>query len=124
MLCWLTGLLISPISWTHHWVFAVVPGLALMAAGARHGATGAQDLAAVRPRDRIARAAGAAVLLILFVMWPRPGRVHHVIAWPPRGFLRFASYGNSLEYTWHGGLLLLGNLYVITGAIAIAAAAG
>jgi alpha-1,2-mannosyltransferase len=120
----LTGLLISPISWTHHWVWAVVPGLALMAAGARRGATGTQDLATIHPRDRIARTAGAAVLLILFGMWPRPGPVGRVIEWLPGGFLRLAPHGNGLEYTWHGGLLLLGNFYVITGAAAVASAAG
>lgn len=120
----LTGLLISPISWTHHWVWAVVPGLALMTAGARRGATGTRDPATIHPRDRIARAAGAAVLLILFGMWPRPGPVGHVIEWLPAGLLRLAPHGNGLEYTWHGGLLLLGNFYVIMGAAAVAAAAG
>ena len=124
VLCGLTGVLVSPISWTHHWVWAVVPGLALMAAGAGRGAARAEDLAAVHLRDRIARTAGTAVLLILFIMWPRPALVNHVIEWQPRGLLRLAPHGQGLEYTWHGGLLLLGNFYVITGAIAIAAAAG
>jgi alpha-1,2-mannosyltransferase len=124
VLCGLTGLLISPTSWTHHWVWAVVPGLALMAAGAGHGTAGVRDVAPVRPQDRIARAAGAVGLLILFAMWPRPGRVNHVIAWLPEGFLRFTPHGHGLEYTWHGGLLLTGNLYVITGVAVIVAAAG
>lgn len=123
VLCGLTGLLISPTSWTHHWVWAVVPGLALMAAGAGHGTAGVRDPAAVRPRDRVAWAAGAVVLLILFAMWPRPGLFHHVTTWLPTGFLRFAPHGHGIEYTWHGWVLLLGNFYVLTGVTVIVAAA-
>jgi alpha-1,2-mannosyltransferase len=120
----LTGLLISPISWSHHWVWAVVPALALMAAGAGRRTTGTGDLAAVRPRDWIARGAGAAVILILFGEWPRRTPVGHVIEWLPSGLLRIAPHDYGREYSWHGGLLLLGNLYVITGAVALAGAAG
>jgi alpha-1,2-mannosyltransferase len=120
----LTGLLISPISWTHHWVWVVLPGLALMAAGARRRAAGTPALVAVRPRDWIARAAGAAVILIVFGEWPRRTPVGRVSEWLPSGLLRFAPYDYGKEYTWHGALLVLGNLYVITGAVALAGAAG
>lgn len=64
VLCGVTGVLVSPISWSHHWVWAVV-SLALMAAGAERGGA-----AAVRPQDWIARALGAAAILTVFVMWP------------------------------------------------------
>jgi alpha-1,2-mannosyltransferase len=120
----LTGLLISPISWTHHWVWAVVPGLALMAAGARRRATAPEERVAVRPRDWIARVAGIAVILILFGEWPKRTPVGHVSEWLPSGLLRFAPHGNGLEYGWHGSSLLLGNMYLIVGAVAMAGAAG
>jgi alpha-1,2-mannosyltransferase len=116
--CGFTGLLVSPISWTHHWVW-VVPALALMAAGARRPAAGG-----VRPRAWIARAAGAAAVLALFVMWPRQTKVNGVSVLLPGGFLRLAPYGNSLEYTWRGATVLLGNYYVIAGVVGIAGAAG
>ena len=131
--CGFSGLLVSPISWTHHWVW-VVPGLALMAAGARRGAagpggagtgnTGTGSTGTVRARDWIARAAGAAAILALFVMWPRSTKVGGVSELLPGGFLRLAPYGNGLEYTWHGATVLLGNYYVIAGVVAIAGAAG
>ena len=117
----LTGLLISPISWTHHWVWALLPGLALMVAGARRGT--AQDVAVVRTRDWVARAAGLTVLLVLFGEWPRPGLVGRVREWLPAGFLRFAPHGNGLEYTWHGWWLLVGNMYLLLAALAMIGAA-
>jgi alpha-1,2-mannosyltransferase len=123
VLCGVTGLLVSPISWSHHWVW-VVPGLALMAGGARRGAAGAGRPVGVRPRDWIARAAGGAAILALFGMWPAPSRINRVSVWLPKGFLRFAPYGNGLEYTWRGATLLLGNSYVIAGVAAIAGTAG
>lgn len=111
VVCALTGLLISPISWTHHWVWAVVPGLALVVAGERQG------------RNWIARAAGTAVLLFLFVMWPTRQQVGKVFDLLPRGLLRLAPNGLGAEKTWHGFQLILGNYYVIIGAVAIAGVA-
>ncbi len=135
VLCSVTGLLISPISWTHHWVWAVVPGLALVVAGDRRRGTGAPEpetdgVLPARSGDRsrvrnwAARAAGTAVLLFLFVMWPRPHQVGHVTELLPTGLLRLTPNGYGVEKTWHGWQLISGNYYVILGAIALAAAAG
>jgi alpha-1,2-mannosyltransferase len=118
VLCGVTGLLVSPVSWTHHWVW-VVPGLALLAGGARRG-----GVAGGGPRDRIARAAGAAMIVALFAMWPAPTRLRGVTTWLPKGFLRFAPHNHGREYAWHGAMLLLGNAYVIAGLAAIIGAAG
>ena len=123
VLCGVTGLLVSPISWSHHWVW-VVPGLALMAAGASPGRAGTAGPAAIHPRGWAARATGAAAILAVFVMWPRPGRFGRATDWLPAGFLRLAPQGGTLEYTWHGAMLLIGNSYVIAGAAAITGAAG
>ena len=151
VLCGITGLLASPLSWTHHWVW-VLPGLALMAAGRSRAGLGtagrsgtprgspegdrrmddvpAPDTAAgagaagFRPRHPIWRAAGAAVILALFVAWPIPQRTGRVTGWLPTGFLRLAPYGGDRVYTWHGATLLLGNSYVIAGVAAIVGAAG
>jgi alpha-1,2-mannosyltransferase len=107
VVCAVTGLLVSPISWTHHWVWAVVPGLALVVAGERQG------------RNWIARAAGTVVLLFLFVMWPTRQKVGQTFDLLPRGLLRLAPNGYGAEKTWHGWQLILGNYYVIAGAVAI-----
>ena len=132
VVCAVTGLLISPISWTHHWVWAVVPGLALTVAGDRRRAADAPgpetpEPAAAPGQDRIrnwiARAAGTAVLLFLFVMWPDRQEVGRVEDLLPRGLLRLAPNGYGAEKTWHGWQLILGNYYVIAGAVAIAGVA-
>ncbi|MBV9796220.1 MAG: DUF2029 domain-containing protein [Actinobacteria bacterium] len=115
VVCAVTGLLISPISWSHHWVWAVVPGLALTVAGDRRG------WSERRWANWTARAVSTAVLLFLFVMWPTRQPVGHLTELLPRGFLRMVPYGNGLEKTWHGWQLIQGNYYVITGAVAIAA---
>jgi alpha-1,2-mannosyltransferase len=131
VLCGVTGLLISPISWTHHWVW-VVPALALMIAGAGRASPAPASPAPASPPDAapgarrrawIGRAAGTAAILALFVMWPRSQPIGPAIKWLPAGFLRLAPHGNNLEYTWHGAMLLLGNSYVIAGLAAIAGTA-
>ncbi len=121
VLCGVTALLVSPISWSHHWVWAV-PGLALMAAGVSRGAASRSPPAGIHPYQWAARAVGAAAILALFVMWPVPARSGRVTGWPLRGVLRLAPH-NGQEYTWHGATLLLGNSYVAAGLAAIAGAA-
>jgi alpha-1,2-mannosyltransferase len=150
VVCGVTSLLASPLSWTHHWVW-VLPGLTLMAAGSRNGGvrrsnaargggdgpgggspgacdpaggTAGSGPAGVGSRNWIWRAAGAAVIVALFVAWPIPHRAGHITEWLPAGFLRLAPYGQHRVYTWHGATLLLGNSYVIAGAAAIAGTAG
>jgi alpha-1,2-mannosyltransferase len=150
VLCGVTALLASPLSWTHHWVW-VLPGLTLMAAGSGRsgvrrstvarggrdgsagGSPGACDQvggaagsgpAGICSLNWIWRAAGTAVIVALFVAWPIPQRAGHITEWLPAGFLRLAPYGQHQVYTWHGATLLLGNSYVIAGAAAIAGTAG
>jgi len=106
VICGTTSLLVSPISWTHHWVW-VIPGLALMtASGTRSWAW---------------RAAGIAAILGVFTMWPTPDyRVtagHHI--WGPSGLIRIGR--DLLRGTALGGLLQ--NIYVVAGLAALAAGA-
>jgi alpha-1,2-mannosyltransferase len=119
VVCAVTGLLVSPISWTHHWVWAVVPGLALTVAGDRRRMKSPGD------RDQLmnwaVRAASTAVLLFLFVMWPTRQQIGSGFVVLPRGLLRLTPYGNGVEKTWHGWQLVTGNYYVIAGAVAVAA---
>jgi alpha-1,2-mannosyltransferase len=124
MTCSLTALLISPISWDHHWVW-IAPGVALLISlGARAGIS------------RAARAGWlglAGLVLALYGAWPD-------FWWPTASLLQgglinyapaavFAHGDNPAypEYHWHGLQLLAGNLYLLGGlalfAVALAAAA-
>jgi alpha-1,2-mannosyltransferase len=136
VLCGVTGLLVSPVSWTHHWVWCV-PALALLAVGQarpdRRGLPGLRGLDLPRPtlrRDRVLRAGGTALLLGVFFGWPGHAmRVGGKSAWFPEGFLRRAPHGQVgptawIEYTWRGATWLLGNSYVLAGLLAIAGAGG
>ncbi|HEY4701270.1 MAG TPA: type II toxin-antitoxin system RelE/ParE family toxin, partial [Streptosporangiaceae bacterium] len=113
--CAATGLLVSPISWSHHYVY-VVPALALAAYGPR------------RPGCRIL---GAALVAGLFGWWPLPigpqGGYDPTAPLRPRGWLLLApNRGNNgtAEFTWHGPELIAGNYYVLTLLVFIAATAG
>ncbi len=111
MVCALTALLVSPISWDHHWVW-VAPGLAVLVD------------AAARATRRAARAgwlAAAAVVVVAFAAWPRiwprggPGLLQGGLIW-------YAPLTNGdkppyREYHWHGLQLIAGNLYVIAGGL-------
>jgi alpha-1,2-mannosyltransferase len=81
VVCGVTGLLISPISWTHHWVY-VIPGLALAVSGVPRSW-----------RVKAARLAAAAVGAGLFAVWPARsgpnGYYDPRAALVPRGLLRF-----------------------------------
>ncbi len=117
--CALTGLLVSPISWDHHWVW-IVPGVtALVVYGIR--ARGA-----LRP----AFLAGGCLLGALFGAWPgflwgQPvdlGAFSEGFIWIPPNTNpgAFAQLGDRpwyAEYHWHGFQLLTGNLYVLTGLL-------
>ncbi len=113
--CALTGLLISPISWDHHWVW-IAPGLPVLV------------VAAMRASESPARLAwsGAALVLVLaFAGWPsfwNAGQGHGLTWYAPA--TPFASGDNPhyLEYQWHGIQLLAGNLYVLIGCALLAAA--
>ena len=122
----LTGLLVSPISWDHHWVW-IAPG-AIVAAALR-GA----GLAAGRRRAAAAAAAAAAAIVAWFGAWPtslvgaRPNLGHDSLGliWIPRNTnpVICDKYGEKpwlLEYHWHGLALITGNAYVLAGLAAFA----
>lgn len=116
--CALTGLLISPISWDHHWVW-IVPAVVVAA----HYA--------VRSRRAAARwaAAGLATgILAVFGAWPgglwgQPddlGGFSEGLIWAPPNtnpgtYYRHGDQPRYPEYHWHGLYLILGNLYILTG---------
>ena len=117
----LTGLLVSPVSWDHHWVW-VAPAVAV---------TGHYALAAWRRGAR--RTAcwlfGLVALLILpFAAWPDAiwesarnlGNLSLGLLWaqPNTNPVLFATRGDQpsyVEYHWHGFQLLWGNAYILTG---------
>jgi alpha-1,2-mannosyltransferase len=113
--CAATGLLVSPISWSHHYVY-VVPVLVLAAYG---------------PRRLGYRILGGALVVGLFGWWPLPigsqGGYDPTARLLPRGLLLLApNRGNSraaVEFTWRGLELIVGNYYVLTLLVFIAATA-
>jgi len=124
--CAMTGLLASPVSWDHHWVWIVPVVVVLACYGLR--ASGAA---------RYALLGGAVVITGLFAAWPglvwgQPRTVgdffEGLIWWPPgttnATYLRFGDRASYAEYHWHGFQLLVGNLYVLTGLAVLLIAAG
>jgi alpha-1,2-mannosyltransferase len=111
VLCALTGLLVSPISWDHHWVW-MVPGLAVFADAAVRAGPG-------RRWARRARWAAAGAVLAVFADWP--GAVPGDGSFVPRGLLPLVhGRGDRLYgplYQWHGAKLILGNAYILAGLI-------
>ncbi len=117
MTCALTGLLVSPISWDHHWVW-IVPGTVVAA------------VYAVRARGAARWALGglAAGLALVFGAWPgvlwhlpaNTGGYFEGLIWNPpltnpETYLRLGDRRWYPEYHWHGVQLIIGNLYVLTG---------
>ncbi len=121
--CALTGLLVSPISWDHHWVW-IVPGIAV---AAHYG---------VRASRRAAGWAAlglAAAIAVIFGAWPgrlwgSPGDLGGFslgLIWAPPNtnpgtYFRLGDRPWYAEYHWHGIQLLAGNLYVLTGVALLA----
>ncbi len=129
--CALTGLLVSPISWDHHWVW-IVPGTVVAAVYA---------VRARRAAARWALAALAAGLVGVFAAWPgilwslpaNTGGYFEGLIWVPpltnpELYLRIGDQPWYAEYHWHGLQLIIGNLYVLSGlalfAMLLAAALG
>lgn len=118
--CALTGLLISPLSWDHHWVW-VAPGLALLA-----------HLGAVA-RRRAARAAwwaAGGILFGIFASWPQlwnlgqSGLTPAGLGWyAPGTYFATGSEPWYHEFHWHGLQLLAGNSTVLAGLACLAALA-
>jgi alpha-1,2-mannosyltransferase len=114
VVCAATGLLVSPIAWSHHYVY-LVPALVLAACG---------------PRRLGHRILGAALVVGLFGWWPVPigsqGGYDAKAQLLPRGLLLLAPNGGNggeVEFTWRGLELIVGNYYVLTLLVFIAATA-
>ncbi len=127
--CALTGLLVSPVSWDHHWVW-MVPGVAVAAhyatvAMRRRMADGWMRAAASWPA--LGYWALAAGICIVYGAWPGAlwGKVHMlgnyglgVIAVPGSTPASISAHGERpwfAEFHWHGLQLLTGNAFVLGG---------
>jgi alpha-1,2-mannosyltransferase len=116
MACALAALLVSPISWDHHWVW-LAPGLAVMIdAGVR--------AARSRSRAKWLRAwwyALAGVVLVVYAAWPdfwsaKAGVLQGgLINYAPAASFAHGDNPAYPEYHWHGLQLIAGNLYVLGG---------
>jgi alpha-1,2-mannosyltransferase len=124
MVCALTGLLVSPISWDHHWVW-IVPGLAVLVDAA---------VRAGNRWSRVAWIAAAAAVVLAFGAWPRlwpgdsAGLLQGGLIWyAPVSTFSFGDNAHYIEYHYRGLQQIAGNLYVIAGyalfVLALAAAA-
>lgn len=116
----LTGDLISPISWDHHWVW-IAPGVAVAA----HYGVRCWHTARVRAAGFLALAAG---LVTVFAVWPTSwlgvpphlGKDSYGLIWEPPNttpleYVRHGDLPGNREYHWHGLQLLTGNAYVLAG---------
>jgi alpha-1,2-mannosyltransferase len=108
--CALTGVLISPISWDHHWVWVLIAAAAFLYYGlTSHGLA------------RWACFAAGAITVAIFGAWPiRLWGQRAILAGWDRGVIWAAPSGNNRELTWHGWQLLAGNAYVLTGLALLA----
>jgi alpha-1,2-mannosyltransferase len=123
----LVGLLDSPISWDHHWVW-VVPGM--MAAA--HYASRAWQAGKRRAARWCAALAGA--LLLIFAAWPGAlwsvpvtgaGDFTNGLIWagPNSRVTQYTLFGDKpgfLEYHWRGLQNLSGNAFVLAGLALLA----
>ncbi|MCK9897830.1 glycosyltransferase 87 family protein [Frankia sp. AgB32] len=95
--CGLTGLLVSPVSWTHHWLWALAAVAWLAAPGRIDGHTPSPASASSPARRALLAAAVGTVLLLVSPVW-----------WVPNTRNR--------EYTWSGWQLVAGNSYFLAAA--------
>jgi len=114
--CALTGLLVSPLSWDHHWVW-LAPGLALLA----H--LGARARGVVRAAWWIA----AGGLVLVFGAWPQfwdlsqAGLTPAGLFWyGPATYFATGDQPWYHEFHWHGLQLLAGNSFVLAGLAGLA----
>ena len=113
--CALTGLLVSPISWDHQWVW-IGPGLAVLV---HHAARAAGP-------GRWAASGLAAAILAAFGAWPNLWAAHPVLVpqgliwYAPGSYFAIGDHPWFAEYHWHGLQLLGGNLYIVVGLMLLA----
>jgi alpha-1,2-mannosyltransferase len=134
----LTGLLVSPVSWDHHWVWAA-PGVAvaghyavtLARSGAARAADGIVPAAAARARWAVRGLwLLAAFLIAVFGAWPDAlwegarnlGNLSLGFLWAqgntnPEVSAQHGDQPGYVEYHWHGFQLLWGNAYVLAGVV-------
>jgi alpha-1,2-mannosyltransferase len=140
MACALTALLVSPISWDHHWVW-IAPGVVLLIdAGVRVGRCAAG--AGARPRRGLAGIPWlsqawwlglAGLVLVAYGGWPDFWWSHAgllqggLINYAPAAVFAHGDNPAYPEYHWHGLELIAGNLYLLGGiglfAVTLAVAA-
>jgi alpha-1,2-mannosyltransferase len=107
--CALTGLLISPISWLHHWVWvgpwlAALAGLALLAKG---------------PSRRVWIGV-AGLVTLAFGNFP----VVRVLTGTRTGLNVVTDVPVKQPFTWHGAQVIAGNIYLFAGAAGLLALFG
>jgi alpha-1,2-mannosyltransferase len=109
--CALTGLLVSPISWDHHWVWIIL-ALPVLVHYAKQG----------RGVARQALLGSALLIVALFAAWPTWlwGETHDPAGWL-WGIIWAPPNGHDREHRWHGLQLLVGNAYVLTGIVLLIA---
>lgn len=111
MACALTALLVSPISWDHHWCW-IAPGLALII-----------DLAVRGGRARAPWLALGAAVLVVYGAWPDfwargAGLLQGgLINYAPASSFAHGDNPAYAEYHWHGLQLIAGNLYLLGGLV-------
>jgi alpha-1,2-mannosyltransferase len=127
----LTGDLVSPISWDHHWVWVAPAAVALGCYAVRAWHRRARQQAALLGTAGIA-------LLGIFAAWPGALWGERMIAgkqfsfflgiiWDPPNsnpFTTYYKYGDKpwyAEYHWHGLQLITGNAYILAGMAAFGA---
>jgi alpha-1,2-mannosyltransferase len=107
--CALTGLLVSPVSWLHHWVW-VAPWLA---------ALGGMALLA-RSVSRRTWLFAAGLIALAFVNWPSLP----VLTGTRHGMNLVTDVPMRQPFSWHGQELIAGNIFVIAGAAGLLALFG
>jgi len=126
----LAGLLASPISWDHHWVWVA---LAIAVTG-HYAITAAR--AGARRTARWLWALGAG-MIFFFAAWPDAlwenartlGNFSLGFLWAQANTnpIEFAQHGDQpqyVEYHWHGWQLLWGNAYILAGVALLLIALG
>jgi len=127
----LAGLLASPVSWDHHWVW-IAPAVAVTGHYALAGARRARQGGGARRTARWLWAL-AAGMIFFFAAWPDAlwenarnlGNFSLGFLWaqPNTNPIKFAEHGDKpgyVEYHWHGFQLLWGNAYVLAGVALLA----
>jgi alpha-1,2-mannosyltransferase len=117
----LTGLLVSPISWDHHWVW-----IALAVVTAAHYAIAAWRSGAKSAARWLWLAIAA--MIFTYAAWPDAlftharnlGKFSLGLLWlqpntSPVTFLHHGDRPSNVEYHWHGFQLIWGNAYILGG---------